>query len=222
MDTPSRSTVFHPDAAESRTTSTKPSSSRFTSSTYKMPRFALASSPGSYAFTPSESARSMSIVPQMRSSVAPRGSSITGILMALRSRGSPRLDISLASGPISAGLSGLELYWSPTTTSISGRISAIARTACDLPVPRSPIISTPPSAGSMMLSMRPSFMSSCPTILTNGNTGLLPRAASTAREALLRTASDRRRDPPILPARSTRGRRALAMTCFAAGTEDVE
>mmetsp|Transcript_45829 Transcript_45829/g.76416 ORF Transcript_45829/g.76416 Transcript_45829/m.76416 type:complete len:209 (-) Transcript_45829:704-1330(-) len=47
MDTPSRSTVFHPEAAESSTTSTSPSSSRFTSSTYRMPRFAFARSPGS-------------------------------------------------------------------------------------------------------------------------------------------------------------------------------
>lgn len=42
IDTPSRSTVLRPDAAESSTTSTSPSSSRFTSSTYRMPRLALA------------------------------------------------------------------------------------------------------------------------------------------------------------------------------------
>ncbi len=39
---PSRSTVFTPLAALSSTTSTRPSSSRFTSSTYRMPRFAFA------------------------------------------------------------------------------------------------------------------------------------------------------------------------------------
>lgn len=35
---------------------------------YKMPRLARASRPGSYALTPSVSAFSMSMVPQMRSS----------------------------------------------------------------------------------------------------------------------------------------------------------
>mmetsp|Transcript_5544 Transcript_5544/g.12273 ORF Transcript_5544/g.12273 Transcript_5544/m.12273 type:complete len:327 (+) Transcript_5544:696-1676(+) len=47
MEIPSRSTVLTPDAEESSTTSTSPSSSRFTSSTYRMPRLALASRPGS-------------------------------------------------------------------------------------------------------------------------------------------------------------------------------
>jgi len=42
MLTPSRSTVLTPEAAESSTTSTRPSSSRLTSSTYRMPRLALA------------------------------------------------------------------------------------------------------------------------------------------------------------------------------------
>mmetsp|Transcript_20844 Transcript_20844/g.58074 ORF Transcript_20844/g.58074 Transcript_20844/m.58074 type:complete len:250 (-) Transcript_20844:550-1299(-) len=47
MEMPSRSTVLTPLAALSSTTSTRPSSSRFTSSTYRMPRFARASKPGS-------------------------------------------------------------------------------------------------------------------------------------------------------------------------------
>jgi len=42
----------HPEAAESSSTSTRWSSSRLTSSTYRMPRLALASSPGSNALTP--------------------------------------------------------------------------------------------------------------------------------------------------------------------------
>jgi hypothetical protein len=50
MDTPSRSTVFTPDAALSSTTSTRPSSSRLTSSTYKMPRLALACKPENVIF----------------------------------------------------------------------------------------------------------------------------------------------------------------------------
>merc|ERR1719183_2654926 len=46
MEMPSRSTVFHPDAAASSRTSTRWSSRRFTSSTYRMPRFAFARRPG--------------------------------------------------------------------------------------------------------------------------------------------------------------------------------
>ncbi len=42
MLTPSRSTVLMPEAAESSTTSTRPSSNKLTSSTYRMPRLALA------------------------------------------------------------------------------------------------------------------------------------------------------------------------------------
>ena len=52
----------------------------------------------------------------------------------------------------------------------------------DFPVPRSPMISTPPRAGSMMLRMRPSFMSACPVIFTNGNTGLAMRDACACRD----------------------------------------
>ena len=48
-DTPSRSTVERPIAAASSSRSTRWSCSRFTSSTYRIPRCAAASSPGSYA-----------------------------------------------------------------------------------------------------------------------------------------------------------------------------
>mmetsp|Transcript_16065 Transcript_16065/g.22166 ORF Transcript_16065/g.22166 Transcript_16065/m.22166 type:complete len:335 (+) Transcript_16065:328-1332(+) len=109
IEIPSRSTVFHPEAAESSTTSTKLSSRRFTSSTYKIPRLALASRPGSYAFTPSVSARSMSIVPQILSSVAPSGNSTTGIFTKATGRSSPAWNLALTSGPISESSRGLEL-----------------------------------------------------------------------------------------------------------------
>ena len=42
------------------------------------------------------------------------------------------------------------------------------RTATLLPVPRSPMMRTPPMRESTTLSMSASFMSSWPTILTNG------------------------------------------------------
>jgi len=38
----------------------------------------------------------------------------------------------------------------------------------DLPVPRSPMIITPPMRGSITLSSRASFISSCPTIAVKG------------------------------------------------------
>mmetsp|Transcript_12028 Transcript_12028/g.35472 ORF Transcript_12028/g.35472 Transcript_12028/m.35472 type:complete len:317 (+) Transcript_12028:141-1091(+) len=103
IDTPSRSTVLRPDADESSTTSTRPSSRRLTSSTYRMPRLALASRPGSYAFTPSDRAFSMSIVPQMRSSVAPSGSSTSGVLALTAGSFSPARKRASASGPMSFG-----------------------------------------------------------------------------------------------------------------------
>ena len=68
--------MFHPEAAESSKISTKWSSRRLTSSTYKLPLLAFASKPGSKALIPSVRAYSISIVPQTLSSVAPRGKSI--------------------------------------------------------------------------------------------------------------------------------------------------
>mmetsp|Transcript_10397 Transcript_10397/g.38565 ORF Transcript_10397/g.38565 Transcript_10397/m.38565 type:complete len:231 (-) Transcript_10397:542-1234(-) len=47
IEIPSRSTVFHPPAAESRITSTRESSNKFTSSMYSNPRLALARRPAS-------------------------------------------------------------------------------------------------------------------------------------------------------------------------------
>src|ERR1051326_7028549 len=77
-ETPSRSTLLMPVTATSSSRSTRWSSSRLTSSIYKKPRLARASKPGSKAFRPAKSARSISMVPQTRSSVAPKGSSTTG------------------------------------------------------------------------------------------------------------------------------------------------
>ena len=56
----------------------------------------------------------------------------------------PFLYASSASGPMSWGSVGEELKASPSTMSISGRRSESARTATDLPVPRSPMIRQPP------------------------------------------------------------------------------
>mmetsp|Transcript_11746 Transcript_11746/g.20905 ORF Transcript_11746/g.20905 Transcript_11746/m.20905 type:complete len:294 (+) Transcript_11746:491-1372(+) len=157
---PSRSTVFQPDAAESSRTSTKWSSSRLTSSTYKMPRLALASRPGSNAFLPSVSAFSISMVPHTRSSVAPRGRSTMGIFIVPIFKTSPAFMRSRISSLITSGSSGSELKGSLSTTFISGSRSARARMVVDFPVPRSPIIITPPILGSITFRMRASFISS--------------------------------------------------------------
>ena len=74
-ETPSRSTVDRPIAAASSSRSTRWSCSRLTSSTYRIPRWARASRPGSYSALPSDSARSRCSEPSTRSSVAPTGSS---------------------------------------------------------------------------------------------------------------------------------------------------
>lgn len=54
----------------------------------------------------------------------------------------------------------------PIGWSLHRRLRALSLTATLFPVPRSPIISTPPIAGSMTLRMSASFISSCPTIFT--------------------------------------------------------
>ena len=53
-----------------------------------------------------------------------------------------------------------ELNGSSFTTSISGNKSAIARIVVDLPVPRSPIIITPPIFGSITFNCKANFISS--------------------------------------------------------------
>lgn len=66
---------------------------------------------------------------------------------------------------------GWELKGSSCTTSIMGSRSTRERTATLLPVPRSPMISTPPMVGSTTLSSSASFMSSCPASRVKGKAG---------------------------------------------------
>mmetsp|Transcript_40113 Transcript_40113/g.119467 ORF Transcript_40113/g.119467 Transcript_40113/m.119467 type:complete len:222 (-) Transcript_40113:249-914(-) len=173
MEMPSRSTVFQPDAAESSSTSTRWSSRRLTSSTYRMPRLARASRPGSSARTPSASARSMSMVPHTRSSVAPSGRSTRGVGTVAVGLATPALHADRASGPISSGLVGWLLNGSPDTTSMRGRRSARARTAVVLPVPRSPITITPLIRGSTTFKMSAScWAAKWQREAVNGETGV--------------------------------------------------
>mmetsp|Transcript_3203 Transcript_3203/g.11572 ORF Transcript_3203/g.11572 Transcript_3203/m.11572 type:complete len:217 (+) Transcript_3203:625-1275(+) len=166
---PSRSTVFHPPAAESRTTSTSESSNKFTSSMYNKPLFALANKPGSYAFVPSLNAFSMSIVPQIRSSVVPSGTSTIGTRIFVVFNASFLLNFARTSGPINSGSVGDELNASFSTTSISGNNCTNERTLTLFAVPRSPMMSTPPMRASTTFNVNANFNSSCATIFTNGN-----------------------------------------------------
>jgi hypothetical protein len=52
---------------------------------------------------------------------------------------------------------------------MGGSSAASARTAVDLPVPRSPNSNTPPMVGSTAAITRARFISSCPTMDVNGN-----------------------------------------------------
>ena len=135
-----------------------------------MPRLAFASNPGSKALTPSERAFSISIVPHTRSSVAPRGRSTIWTFFLTVVIGICCSTFCLTSSLIMSGSLGSLLKGSPSTTSISGNKSAKALMVVDLPVPRSPIIITPPILGSITFSNRASFISSCPTIAVKGKT----------------------------------------------------
>ncbi|RAL44759.1 hypothetical protein DM860_003518 [Cuscuta australis] len=110
----------------------------------------------------------MSMVPQTRSSVAPNGRSTMLILVRATGKSSPAEIFSRISTLITSGSSGSELNGSPETTLISGSKSTNDRTVVDFPVPRSPIIITPPIFGSITLSKRHNFISSCPTIAEKG------------------------------------------------------
>ena len=77
-ETPSRSTLFTPLAATSRSRSTRWSGRRFTSSTYRTPPWAACSSPGRRRSWPWASMVRRSSEPARRSSVVPTGSSTNG------------------------------------------------------------------------------------------------------------------------------------------------
>src|SRR5438874_4915846 len=167
-DTPSRSMVLTPIAAASRRTSTRWSSRRFTSSTYRMLRFASASTPGSKRRVPVRRAASMSIVPTTRSSEALIGSSTTRIRrLFCGSVPASRTRVRQSAHNASRSL-GSQPKWQPSTTSCSGSSLASPRTAVDLPVPFSPRMSTPPMVGTIAFRIRASFIESWPTIAVNG------------------------------------------------------
>ncbi|MCF0088373.1 hypothetical protein B0E37_03444 [Streptomyces sp. MH192] len=169
-ETPSRSTYEAPIAAASRSRSTRWSWRRLTSSTYRMPRWAPASSPGSKAFTPSARARSMSSAPTSRSSEAPTGSSTMRAARDSKGPGSCG-----PSGHPGSGRAGSHEKRQPGTTSTAGSSAVSARTAVDLAVPFSPRTRTPPTAGDTAFSSSASRRSSWPTTAVNGKGVLTSR-----------------------------------------------
>ena len=165
---PSLSTTLIPLAATSSSISTRWSSSRFTSSTYRIPRFAAASRPGSKVRLPVCSAFSMCRLPTNLSSVAFSGNSTNGVgrKAVWTVPCPPRPAISRPSHV--KGARGSELKGHPSTTSSGGSNWASARAAVDLPVPFRPRTSTPPIDGSTAFRIRAVFMADCSTIAENG------------------------------------------------------
>src|SRR6056297_1982663 len=161
IDSPSRSTALRPDCATSSNRSTMWSSSKLTSSIYRYPRLARASRPGSKAFSPRVRARSISKAPVTRSSLTPRGRSMTGV-----GRSTSSVSLTLAQSGQWAG--SAELTGHPRTTVIGGKRAAKARTAVDFPVPRSPNTRTPPMPGSIAVRIMARFICSWPTMAEKG------------------------------------------------------
>ena len=95
------------------------------------------------------------------------GSSTTRIGRVLTGSG-PMAARSRQSTQKCSGSSGSSPKWQPSTTRCSGSRRARARTAVDLPVPRSPRISTPAMVGLMALATRASFIFSWPTMAVKG------------------------------------------------------
>src|SRR5215831_7691623 len=89
--------------------------------------------------------------------------------MVLLSRDSV-LNLSEQAKQRSSLLVGSQLAQHSRTTRISVSRSANPRTAVDFPVPRWPIIRTPPKEGSITLRTRPSLIWSWPTIAEKGYT----------------------------------------------------
>mmetsp|Transcript_22621 Transcript_22621/g.57691 ORF Transcript_22621/g.57691 Transcript_22621/m.57691 type:complete len:239 (+) Transcript_22621:851-1567(+) len=183
-----------------------------------MPRLTRAKRPGWKALPPSASARSMSMVPVTRSSVAPSGSSTKGVLLNSVSRSSPALKRARTSSLMQPTSSGFELYLSPLTHSMSGSRRTRPRTAVDLPVPRSPWISTPPITGSTKFSRRASLHWSWPTTPEKGKTARSSRLSNSA----LRTKREERRAWRRLRAAVAIGAAAAAAKAVAAAAVELD
>jgi len=91
----------------------------------------------------------------------------------------------------------------------------------DLPVPRSPKISTPPMVGSIAASSRARFISSWATMAENGNGGARPSAGKAAarfgarRGRLAIAAAGIAREAPVSPDSASPSRRRRCPTTSA-------
>jgi len=129
-----------------------------------MPRFALASSPGSKAFTPG---RGLFDVDGAANPVfgGSKGRSTIGTFCGQR-----KFCLLLQQLPDvvthQVGIVRVAVEGSSATTVICGNKSANARIVVDLPVPRSPIIITPPIFNTF--NSKANFISSWPTMAVKG------------------------------------------------------
>ena len=193
---PSRSTILTPMAALSSSRSTMWSSSKLISSTYRMPRLALASTPVSKCRSPSWMAFSMSSVPTTRSSVALTGRSTKLMRRLLLGISSQSAYFWRAKSDQLSRRAGSSLKGESAMTWICGSRAARARAAVDLPVPRSPRINTPPMRMSMAFKISASFIMSCPTMAVKGYTGGLLLIAPSASSLLCKSMRHYRRPAP--------------------------
>ena len=158
-ETPSRSTVERPIAAASRSRSTRWSWSRFTSSTYRIPRWARASRPGSYSV---RALRQRTLEVQ-RAEHPVLGGADRQLDEPHRPRLGGGVRVEGPSGRERVGSRGSLENRSPAITSMGGSTAARARTIVDFAVPFSPRTSTPPTSGEIVVRIRASAMSSEPT-----------------------------------------------------------
>mmetsp|Transcript_34963 Transcript_34963/g.58571 ORF Transcript_34963/g.58571 Transcript_34963/m.58571 type:complete len:358 (+) Transcript_34963:954-2027(+) len=172
-DTPSRSTLTHPSAKEDRRMLQSSSSRRLMSSTYRIPRCALASSPGWNTVLPCRTDSSTSTDPRRRSSMIFRGICTKGqsMISVSRSDSSCPASSSIFCVKVSSwsGLVGSMLNALPFTRSIGGMILTTPLAMTDLAVPRPPLMQTPPMLGFTVASSSAVLISSQPSTIDKGN-----------------------------------------------------
>mmetsp|Transcript_69814 Transcript_69814/g.102308 ORF Transcript_69814/g.102308 Transcript_69814/m.102308 type:complete len:224 (-) Transcript_69814:161-832(-) len=169
---PSRSTLTQPSETTERRMLAISLSRRLMSSTYKTPRCARARSPGSKMVLPCLTDSSTSTEPSKRSSNTLSGTvtnghsitsvsiSLSGVLLAIM--------VCFVKSSISSSVSGSMLNLESLMTSMGGSNLCMARAITDLPVPRPPAITTPPSLGFTAASRRAVLIGPCPTIKESG------------------------------------------------------
>mmetsp|Transcript_33334 Transcript_33334/g.59690 ORF Transcript_33334/g.59690 Transcript_33334/m.59690 type:complete len:371 (+) Transcript_33334:1527-2639(+) len=207
METPSRSTRTQPSEMELRRRLHNSSSSRLISSMYRTPRWALANNPGWKTVFPCFTDSSTSTDPNRRSSMMFNGTCTKGASTISRSRSSSFWPVSRSilrvKSSTSSGLLGSMLNGLPLTRSMGGMMRCNPFAMTDLPVPRPPLMITPPMFGLMVANSKAVLISSQPRTKLRGNglprkslgrglndsTGFLDPASSISMAALARAAA---------------------------------